>query len=94
MNKLCYIHQHASESHANFHKRFDSQVEMTESVWGPFIPQNMNGEPTAGQEKARKANIARLFLHCLNKRCQGVVNEVSKAYMSGQINIQKTWAMH
>ena len=84
MNKLHFIYQHPSESHANFHKRFDSQVEMTESVWGPLIPQNMKGKPTEAQEKARKAYIARLFLHRLNKRYHGVVNELSKAYMNGR----------
>ena len=57
---------------------------MTESVWGPLIPQNMKGKPTEAQEKARKAYIARLFLHRLNKRYHGVVNELSKAYMNGR----------
>ena len=41
MHKLHYLHQHPSESLANFHKWFDSQVEMTVSMWGPLIPQNM-----------------------------------------------------
>ena len=84
MMKLHNMQQHPLESHANFHKQFISQAEVTEAVWGPLIPQHMKGKPTDAQEKARKAYLARVWLHCLHKNHQGAVNELSKAHINGR----------
>ena len=89
MVKLHTMQQGPQESTANFHKRFYSQVEVTESVWGALIPQVMKGKPTDAQEKAKRAYHARLFLKCLNKNNQGAVNELSKAYINGRSEYPK-----
>ena len=84
MMKLHSLQQHAHESPANFHKRFHSQLEVTESVWGQLIPQMMKGKPTTDQEKARKAYIARLYLLGLHKNYKGVIDDLNKAHINGR----------
>jgi hypothetical protein len=51
-----------SQSLDAFTKRFLSQQEVTEDVWGELIPQMMKGKAVVEQEKARHKFLACVFL--------------------------------
>ena len=85
MHKLHNCWQGPQESDASFYKRLKSQVEVTESTWGPLVPNVMKGKRTEEQDKARNAYLARLFLKLLFKnRHNEHVRDLAKAYIDGQ----------
>ena len=90
MVKLHTIYQQDRKSTGDFHDRFNAQLKVTESIWGPLIPSVMKGKPTGQQDEAREAYIARLFLRGLNrKRFNKDIEELGNDYVSGNDNYPK-----
>ena len=89
MVRLHNTRQQDQESDMGYYKRLVSQIEVTESVWGPLIPSTMKGKATGLQEDARDAYLSRLFLRNLNKRHQADVNDLGKAFIDGNNNYPK-----
>ena len=87
--KLHSTRQQDTESDNNYYKRFVSQAEVTESVWGSLIPTTMKGKATELQTNARHAYLARLFLKNLNRRHQEDVRDLGKAFIDGNNNYPK-----
>ena len=67
-----------------------SQVEVTESEYGPLIPSKYKGKPTEQQEKARKQYLARLYLQALNRDHKKQVQGLSTAFINKQNNYPDT----
>ena len=90
MVKLHTIYQQDRESTGDFHDRFNAQLKVTESIWGPLTPSVMKGKPTAQQDEAREAYLARLFLRGLNqKRFSRDIEDLGNDYVSGNDNYPK-----
>ena len=90
MVKIHTIYQFDRESTGDYHDRFLAQLKVTESIWGPLIPSTTKGKPTAQQDAARNAYLARLFLRGLNrKRFNRDIEELGNDYVSGNDNYPK-----
>ena len=90
MVKIHTIYQYDRESTGDYHDRFMAQLKVTESVWGPLTPTIYKGKPTAQQDTARNAYLARLFLRGLNrKRYTKDIEELGNDYVSGNDNYPK-----
>ena len=89
MVKLHNLRQQDTESDNNYYKRFVSQADVTESVWGSLIPTTMKGKATELQANTRDAYLARLFLKNLNRRHQEDVRDLGKAFIDGNNNYPK-----
>ena len=89
MIKMHLVRQGPYEPKDIYYKRLVSQVEVTESVWGPMIPSSMKGKATEMQEKAQDAYLARLFLRGLNKNYLEDMKDLGKDYINGHNNYPK-----
>jgi hypothetical protein len=88
LSKLVFMKQEPNESVANYSKRFEDQVEATESVFGPLVPTfDYKGDHSEEQLKHRNKLLACLFLAGADRgRFKSVVDDLGNEFQFGKIN--------
>jgi hypothetical protein len=87
MRQLMTMRQDPKESLDGFTKRFLSQQEVTEDVWGKLIPQMMKGKATEEQEKARHKFLACVFLAGVDGKQYGkTMDDLNNNFLLGAVS--------
>ncbi len=87
MRKLLTMHQSPGESLESFSRRFLSQQEVTEDVWGKMVPSKMKGKPSAEQEAAKSKYLACVFLAGVDRsRYKTAIDELNNDFLLGTVN--------
>jgi hypothetical protein len=87
MRRLMTVRQGTKESLDAFTKRFLSQQEVTEDVWGELIPQMMKGKAVVEQEKARHKFLACVFLAGVDPNRYGrTVDDLNNDFLLGTVS--------
>jgi hypothetical protein len=87
IRRLITMKQETRESLDVFAKRFQSQQEVTEDVWGKLIPHMMKGKATEEQEKARHKFLACDFLAGVDGNRYGkTVDDLNNDFLLGTVS--------
>jgi len=87
MRRFIEMRQEPKESLNEFAKRFLSQLDVTEDVWGRLIPMKMKGKPKDEQDRARNKYLACVFLAGVDRSRHGkAVEALNNDYLLGNIS--------
>jgi hypothetical protein len=87
LRSLVTMHQEKQESLQAFAKRFLSQLESTEEVWGELIPRKFKGQASELQEKGKHKFLACLFLAGVDReRYKKVIDDLNNDFIVGKIS--------
>jgi hypothetical protein len=87
LRRFITLKQESNESLDGFAKRFLSQQEVTEDVWGELIPHKMKGKAVVNQEKARDKFLACVFLAGVDGNRYGTaVDDLNNDFLLGTVS--------
>ena len=92
LKKLFGLVQAPTETLADFRERFDSQLAVTESVYGPLTPTKFKGKPLTEQAEAREKLLTCLFMAATDHgKHKPVVDELCNDYQKAKDKTKTTF---
>ena len=90
--KLAGLVQAPNETLADFRERFDSQLAVTESVYGPLTPTKFKGKPLTEQAEAREKFLTCLFMAATDRgKFKPVIDELCNDYQKAKDKSETTF---